>query len=516
MRDQCKQYWQARVSGLTMKNKLITLSALLVGLTAGGSVRAQSAFAPMPKVSKARNVIVFIGDGMGVSTVSATRMYSVGVDGLLMMDRFPHTAVSRTFTADHLTPDSAGTISAMMTGVKANSGVLGFGPQTERGDFNKDGDTERLWTLLELSKQAGMRTGVVSTAKITHATPAGTYAHVNERGNEEDIALQALPGNPRYNTRLGKGIDLLMGGGRSYFVPAGQTDEEGDMGKRKDGQDLRELFQKSGYTYVYNQKGFDALNPKSLPVLGLFESGHMEWEYDRPQDVGKEPSLAEMTAKSIELLSRAPGKNPGYFLLVEGGRIDHAHHAGNAFRAIIDTEAFDKAIEEALSRVNLQETLIIVTADHSHVFTLAGYPVRPVDELAYKVKKAPKGYGQSSGFIFDIVHRLKNGEIVPAKDNGNIGYTMPGYANGPGYRGTPRRTEPKKDRHHGKDGQRVKGPTDPNYLQEAAVPLKSETHGAEEVIIYAWGPFAHLMRGTVHNTKVFDVVTRALGFSQSR
>lgn len=493
------------------------LSALVSCVVVWGEAQAQSAFEQRSaKRVRAKNVIVFIGDGMGVSTVSATRMYSVGVEGMLMMDRFPYTAISRTYTADHLTPDSAGTISAMMTGVKANSGVLGYGPKTERGDFNKDGDGERLWTLLELSKTAGMKTGVVTNTKVTHATPAGTFAHVNERDKEEDIAVQALPGHPRYNKRLGKGLDLLMGGGRCYFVPKGQPDEEGEPGKRKDGLDLRPLFQKAGYTYVHNQKGFDGLTRKDLPVLGLFESSHMEWEVDRASDLGKEPSLAEMTGKAIELLANRGPKDPGYFLLVEGGRIDHAHHASNAYRAITDTEAFDKAIEQALQRVNLQETLIIVTADHSHVFTMAGYPIRPPEELEYAVKWAPKGFVSKKTNIFDVVHSINpaDGSITPATDVNKVPYTMLGYHNGPGHRNKKGRVDPRKDKHPGLNDTKVKGPTDPDYLQESAVPLNSETHGAEEVVIYAWGPFAHLMRGTVRNTKVFDVVTQALGFSK--
>lgn len=495
------------------------LSALALSLWGVAPVRAapqqSRAFRPLQYPAQhAKNVIFFVGDGMGVSTVTATRIYSVGVDGLLAMDRFPYTAVSRTYTSDHFTPDSAGTISAMMTGVKANSGVMGYGSKTERGDFNNDGDGPKLWTLVELAKRAGLRAGVVSTARVTHATPAGGYSHVNERDLEEDIALQALPGNPRYNKRLGEGLDIIMGGGRRYFVPKEVLDEEGEPGSRKDGLDLRQKFQSAGYRYVHNQSGFDALAPKDLPVLALFESSHMEWEYDRPSDQGKEPSLAEMTDKAIDLLSAGKGKKPGYFLLVEGGRIDHAHHAGNAFRAITDTEAFDKAIEKALQKVDLRETLIIVTADHSHVFTMAGYPARPPQELAYKVKGAPRGYRSDGKNIFGVVRTLdkKSGKIVTARDSNNTPYTILGYHNGPGYRATSERVDPDKDKFPGVDGKKTKGAADPNYRQESALPLGSETHGGEEVVIYAWGPFAHLMHGTVKNTRIFELVSLALGF----
>ena len=199
---------------------------------------------------RAKNVIFFVGDGMGVSTVTATRVYSVGVAGELVMDQFPYTALSRTYGSDAITPDSAPTMTAMMTGVNTNAGVLGLDETTEPGDFNHDGDGRAPWTLLEEAKAQGMRVGVVSTARITHATPAATYAHINNRDNENAIALQALPGAATYNTRLGRGIDILMGGGRQFFVPSGVNDEEGGGGSRSDRRDLRQEFQTAGYTYV--------------------------------------------------------------------------------------------------------------------------------------------------------------------------------------------------------------------------------------------------------------------------
>lgn len=462
---------------------------------------------------RARNVIVFVGDGMGISTVTATRVYSVGLEGQLTMDRLPHTALSRTYTSDHFTPDSAGTMSAMMTGINANSGVLGFGPETERADFNRDGNGKPPWTLLELAKRRGMRVGAVSTARITHATPAATYAHVNERNLENEIALQALPTDPNYNKRLGKGIDLLFGGGRRFFVPDTRNDEEGVAGSRTDGRDLRLEFQKAGYTYVHNEAGFAELKRENLPVLGLFENSHMEYEYDRKSDQGGEPSLSQMTVKAVELLAAAcRNRRNGYFLMVESGRIDHAHHAGNAFRALTDTEEFDRAIAEAIKRVNLRDTLIIVTADHSHVFTMAGYPVRPASELPYAVKD-DGGYKADKNNILDVVYGInaKTGAIQKSGDADGTPYTILGYQNGEGYRGPKKRVDPASDRHLGLDGKVPQGPTDSEYRQEAAVPLRSETHAGEEVAMYAIGPMAEKVRGTVKNTHVFTVVVKALG-----
>lgn len=465
---------------------------------------------------RARNVIFFVGDGMGVSTITAARVFSVGVGGQLVMDQFPYTALSRTYSEDSITPDSAPTMSAMMTGVNTNQSVIGFGEGTEPNDFNRDGDGPASWTLLELAKARGMKVGVVSTAQITHATPAATYAHVNQRNNENDIALQALPTDATYNQRLGDGMDVLMGGGRRFFVPTTVTDEEGGTGGRADGRDLRAEFRAAGYTYVWNKAGFNALRPSSLPVLGLFERGHMEYEADRPTDLGGEPSIAEMTVKSIQLLeqSRRRGSD-GYFLMVEAGRIDHAHHEGNAYRALSDTQALDEAIGAAAQMVDLRETLIIVSADHSHVFNIAGYPLRPLQELPYKVNSYAPGYANTAGHghgILDVVYDLNQstGHVEESGDSNGVPYTVLGYLNGPGYR-AGLRVDPRTDTRPGRLGQNPNGPWHQAYFQESAVPLGSETHSGEDVAIYAVGPGADMVRGTVKNTHIFHVMKEALG-----
>jgi alkaline phosphatase len=463
---------------------------------------------------RARNVIFFIGDGMGVSTVTAARVFSVGVDGQLVLDQFPHTALSRTYSADSITPDSAPTMSAMMTGINTNQSVIGFGEATEPNDFNNDGDGEAPWTLLELAKQRGMKVGAVSTATITHATPAATYAHINQRNNENDIALQALPSDPTYNTRLGRGIDVLMGGGRRFFVPNTANDEEGARGARSDGRNLRVEFQSAGYNYVWNTAGFNAA--KSLPLLGLFESSHMEYEYDRPADLGGEPSLKDMTVKAIHLLEAATRRRSnGYFLHVEAGRIDHAHHAGNAYRALVDTQELDEAIGAAAQIVDLRDTLIIVSADHSHVFNIAGYPLRPLQELPYSVRSYSAGYESAATAghgILDLVWDLdqSTGHVAETPDRNGTPYTILGYQNGPGYRGAPR-LDPRIDPFLGFGRVAPNGPSHPAYFQEAAVPLGSETHAGEDVTIYAVGPGSELVHGTVKNTHIFRVMKSALG-----
>jgi alkaline phosphatase len=492
---------------------MAVVAAVTTGTVARGGFDARD-----DRGRRAKNVIFFVGDGMGVSTVTATRIYSVGLDGQLVMDQFPYTALSKTYSADSITPDSAPTMTAMMTGVNTNQSVIGFGEGTEPNDFNHDGDGDASWTLLELAKARGMRVGVVSTAEITHATPAATYAHVNQRNNQTDIALQALPGDAIYNTRLGNGLDVLMGGGRRHFVPTSVTDEEGSAGSRADGRDLRAEFRTAGYSYVWNKAGFEALSAASLPVLGLFERSHMEFEYDRPGDLGGEPSIKEMTVKAIELLqAQSRRKGRGYFLHVESGRIDHAHHAGNAYRALTDAQAFDEAIGAAAQMVDLRDTLIIVSADHSHTFNIAGYPMRPLQELPYRVNGFSPGYDTAVAAghgIFDVVYDLNQstGFVAPSNDVNGVPYTVLGYLNGPGYRGAAR-VDPRSDAFPGLGGVVPAGPSDPAYLQESAVPTPgAETHSGEDVAIYAIGPGADLVHGTVKNTHIFHVMKRALGF----
>jgi alkaline phosphatase len=496
---------------------------LMAGLAMAGTVAAATVTAGGDEPNdrrgrRAKNVIFFVGDGMGVSTITATRVYSVGVAGNLVVDQFPYTALSRTYSADAITPDSAPTMTAMMTGENTNAGVIGLDDTTEYADFNGDGDGRRVRTLLEQAKRRDMKVGVISTARITHATPAATFAHTNDRNDENAIALQALPGDSSYNPLLGDGVDVLFGGGRQFFVPRTTVDEEGGTGSRTDGRDLRQEFQNQGYTYVWNQAGFNSLTRQQLPVLGLFERSHMEYEYDRATDAGGEPSLSEMTLKAIDLLSRGQGrrgkKDNGFFLMVESGRIDHAHHEGNAIRAIHDAQELDRAIGEAIRAVDLRDTLIIVSADHSHVFNIAGYPMRPLNELPYPVRSFDPEFATLAGNgILDLVYDVDpaTGHVSPSTDSNGTPYTALVYGNGPGYRGAAR-VDPRTDPFAGRGGVVPNGPAHQAYFQESAVPLGSETHSGEEVAIYAIGPGSDMVRGTVKNTFIYRVMSRALGF----
>lgn len=474
-----------------------------------GKARVSSAMETEELLTKgaAKNVILFVGDGMGVSTVTAARIFAgqkegnTGEEYQLSFDKFPVAGFAKTYNTNQQTPDSAGTMTAMMSGVKTKAGVIGVAAGASRADCASSQGKE-LVTAVELAEMSGMSTGVVSTARITHATPAATYAKSPERNWESDDGLTDEAKNNGCKdiaTQLidfsyGDGIDVVMGGGRRHFIPNTLTDEEGKSGKRTDGINLIDSW-KTKYAagnYIYDKAGFDALNTdSSTKVLGLFNSSHMEYEADRANDIAGEPSLSEMTAKSIDILSN---NDKGYFLTVESGRIDHGHHAGNAYRALEDAVEFAEAVQAAVDKVDLSETLIIVTADHSHVFTLAGYPTRGNPILGVVKSNDSAGHAED--------------EAVLAADD--MPYTTVGYANGLGYAdygetsfGDQRYGDAAAAGRHNLDGIDTETA---GYHQEALVPLGSETHSGEDVGIYAIGPGAQLLRGTHEQSDIFHAM----------
>ena len=445
------------------------------------------------KTGTAKNIIFFVGDGMGVSTLTAARIYqgqaagNSGEENRLSFETFPYSALSKTYSVNQQTPDSAPTMTAMITGVKTEDGMLSVSSESIRGNCLSSKGNE-LKTALELAEDLGKSTGIISTARITHATPAATYAHTPERDWEadsnltaeavangcHDIAYQLVMDAP------GDGLEVALGGGRSYFLPNTVTDGEGAKGRRVDGNDLTAAWGEKfpHAAYVWNKEAFDKVDVSTTDhLLGLFEASHMQYEADRADDTAGEPSLAEMTSKAIDILKK---NDKGYFLMVEGGRIDHAHHAGNAARALADTVALSDAVQAAMDKVDLQDTLIIVSADHSHTFTIAGYPAR-------------------GNPILGLVHEPNDETIStsPSLASDGLPYTTLGYTNGPGAKTGSRADLTAMDT------------TDVDFLQQAQVPLSSETHAAEDVAIYAAGPGAWLFQGSVEQNVIFHVMNQA-------
>ncbi|UNK49296.1 alkaline phosphatase [Lysobacter sp. S4-A87] len=467
---------------------------------------------------KARNVILFVGDGMSLTTVAAARILDgqrkggPGEENRLSWERFPATALSKTYNTDSQTPDSAGTMSAMATGVKTRAGVLSIGQQAARRNCAQALQAPIL-TLWELAASQGLGTGVVTTTRVTHATPGATFTHSADRNWENDTDL---PDDAKaagcvdiarqlVETPYGHGPDVLMGGGRGEFMTAQQSDPEYDdkVGQRLDGRDLVAQWKQRhpDGTYVWNAQQFAAA-PTKGPLLGLFEPDHMQFSHDRPKDGAGEPTLAEMTRAAIARLQHNAN---GYVLLVEGGRIDHANHYGNAYRALTDTIALSEAVQAAADATSADDTLILVTADHSHTLSFVGYPVRG-NPILDKVRGASGEEGEYGDYAIDAL---------------GLPYTTLSYSNGPGYVGpSAQQAEgPKKFQHtvsgvqipkRGRPDLRNVDTQDPDYLQEALVPMSSESHGGDDVGIWARGPGSEAVRGSVEQNTIFHFMLQAM------
>ncbi|HHP5492455.1 alkaline phosphatase [Aeromonas veronii] len=430
----------------------------------------------------AKNVILFIGDGMGPTVLTATRLFKVGEEGNLEMMKLPRSARIKTFSNDAQTTDSAPSMAAYTTGVKMNNEVIAMSSDTKAVAPGKDVNGNKtvnncssdngkpVPTILELAKAAGKSVGAVTTTELTHATPAATYAHICHRDAAYDIAAQAVPGGAGFNQALGDGVDVLMGGGANHWTPYSASNKGG----RNDNRDLTAEMKAKGYSYVTTQS--ELAKVTSGKVLGLFSSkSHLDYELDRVAKgaANTQPSLSEMTAKAIDLLSK---NSQGYFLMVEGGRIDHALHGTNAKRSLTDAVALDEAVKTALGKVDLSNTLIVVTADHDHTMTINGY----------SAKGNP---------VLDLV---KNGDGSTQNDVDGKPFTTLVFGNGPNRPDV--RPVLTSDQVMAND-----------YLQETGVKLTSETHGGGDVMLFADGAGSNRFKGTLDNTKVFGKLREALG-----
>ncbi len=475
-----------RTSGIAGAAAAMLLSACSTTLTEARPV-ASAAAPAAPAASHAKNVILFIGDGMGVSTVTAARIYAgqklgqTGEEYVLPFETFEHLALVKTYNSDAQVPDSAGTASAMHTGVKGPIGVLGYGPEVRNGDCRSAAGHE-LPLLGEEATRRGLALGIVSTARITHATPASVYAHSISRDWEADSAVpeaqRGLGCTDIAAQLVAQPFTVALGGGRAAFYgKAGGGQRIGDSADL-----VGEWAQTTGGTYVETAAALAAA-PADRPVLGLFSPSHMTYVVDREPD-SSEPTLTAMTAAAVERLKTDP---EGYYLMVESGRIDHGHHAGQAGYALEEAVEFARAIQWAIDHTDPEETLILVTADHSHVFTIAGYPRRGNDILGLVVP--PEGGGEDGG---------EAGSDPTLASDGKP-YSTLGYANGPG--AVPMAA-----------GGRPMPETGVRAHQQALVPTGSETHSGEDVALYARGPGEERVKGVMEQNLIHDVIRKAYGW----
>lgn len=440
--------------------------------------------AQVPAKAQARNIIFFLGDGMGPSTITAARIFRHGEDGLLHFERLERTARIKTYSNDFQTTDSAPSMGAYMTGVKINQD--GISMKDARAidpdrDANGNPTVDRCGadngqvvpTILELAKAAGRAVGAVTTTELTHATPASTFAHVCHRDAGYTIARQVVPGGKGYNRALGDGVDVLMGGGRHHFTP---YDKAANPKGRADGRDLVAELAARGYAVARTRADMMSARP-GRKFIGLYSADdHLDYALARRPE---QPTLSEMALKAIELLAKDPD---GFFLMVEGGKIDHALHDTNAHNALADTVAFDEAIKAAVERMRqldpgLENTLIVVTADHDHTMVMNGYPKR-------------------GGKVLDIVRDYASGQ--PKQDADGKTFTTLVFGNG----------KVRPDLRADVDGAAAQAE---GYRQEAGVRTVYESHGGGDVKLYATGAGSAPFKGTMENTRVFHLMKAAAG-----
>ncbi|WP_020178933.1 alkaline phosphatase [Methylopila sp. M107] len=420
------------------------------------------------KQKSAKNVILFIGDGMGVSEVTSARYYEYGAAGRMNFDEFPYTGFQTTWSVKpgagpryepDYAPDSASTATMWATGKKTIDERLSQGPSTA---IEVPGKNYK--TVLEIFQKKGKRVGNVSTAEITDATPASLNSHISLRGCQGPKNMTLCPSETKANGGLGSvaeqtvdhGVDLVLGGGRARFDETGGLIQGGD----DNGKTVIQSAERQGYKVIGTASELEAVKNLKKPLLGLFNAGNMTTEWSGPQAVpgdgvashkclrnnrpANEPSLSAMTKKAIDLLD---GKD-GFFLQVEGASIDKQDHAANACGQIGETVALDKAIGVALEfQKKNPDTLIIVTADHSHTSLI--------------VSEDSSGTGNPTGYSDNLI--TKDGQVL------RITY---GTAGGPGPSPVP----------------------------------PSQQHTGAVVPIWAKGPGASAILGTTDHTDLFSIL----------
>ena len=429
-----------------MKHNLRTI-AILAGLTLTVLANALD--------PSAKSAILFIGDGMGPAHITAARLYAGGSDGRLAMESMPFTGYCRTHSSSDYVTDSGAAGTALSCGVKTANGLICMSDPS----IDPSGNSRSLQTITDLMLAAGKSVGLVTTATVVNATPAVFYAHSDDRWDEIGIADQIAT----------SGLTLLLGGGRGLFHPDTWQDPESDLpGMQPDGRDLQAEMTGQGWTFVNSRQDLALVDPATagLMLIGTFQYTTMNYEFNRPNDVLGEPSLAEMTSFAIDVLSRDPD---GYFLMVEGGLIDQASHANDARDALGVELALDEAVRVAQEAVDAS-TLIVVTADHeTGGLALNGYASR---------------------------RWVRGQALLGNVDGGNGLRGLISWGSGPGA-GSPEKVDE----------------NNPSFPFRAAYAGSIATHSAVDVPLMAMGPGAMNFSGYRENTEVPLLITGQMGLA---
>ncbi|CAG4961495.1 unnamed protein product [Colias eurytheme] len=452
----------------------------------------EEALAVKWNVGEAKNVILFVGDGMGPNTVTATRILKGGEGHRLTYEKFPHIGLLKTYSANKMVPDSTSTATALFCGVKVNFYTMGVDASVEYKDCNASLRPEaRLDSLAALALKAGKSAGFVTTMRVTHATPGPLYAHSASRLWECDSALPRDSACKDVGRQLvedwpGRDLHVILGGGRQGLV-ANATDRPLDPisswgCSRSDGRDLINQYKRDKeerglkYSVVSNAAELKNIDESSDYLLGIFSNAHMPYEFERNKEPQGPPSIVEMTEAAIKVLKK--NKN-GFFLMVEGGNIDMAHHRGRARTAVDESLAMEEAVSMAVNMTSEKDTLIVVTSDHTHTLSINGYPERGSD-------------------IF--------GTTGPSKYDG-LNYTTLTYGvGGPGSNKLKVQTDPTRIV---RTDPTTEDTTSFKYEQAAAITNDENIHGGGDVAVYARGPHAHLFHNVHEQHYVFHAISYA-------
>ncbi|XP_055335624.1 alkaline phosphatase-like isoform X2 [Paramacrobiotus metropolitanus] len=457
----------------------------------------------------AKNVIVFLGDGMGVTTVTAARILKgqldgkSGEEGYLHFDRFPHTGLLKAYSNDKQVSESSASGTALFSGMKVNSETIGLDSSAVPKEC-KNSHLHHIDGLLLWAQQAGKSTGIISNTRVVDSTPASLYAHTPEEDWEVDSAIPASQrelGCKDISVQLiddlpGRNINVILGGGRLSFLPQNHLDEESNSyGKRLDGRNLVEEWmhdkrrRNASAGYMQNKEDLKNMaNAENEFLLGLFNPEKMSFAWDRG-DSSPEPALDEMAVAAVRVLRRNP---KGFFLMIEGGLIDDAHHRGMAANALHETIALDKAVRAIDDCTHENDTLLVVVADHSHSLLFLGYQKRGTSILGLaNAKKAADGkpytsllYASGPESPLNTPRLNISGQDTSKLCSNGIRqdlkllkyllkhYTVTAFSAAAGYR------------------------------QPAFIPSSWAMHMGEDVPVYAKGPMSHLFSG-VHEQNYF-------------
>jgi alkaline phosphatase len=461
---------------------------------------------------KARNVILFVGDGMSPAHRVAARILAKGITegrsgGKLAMDDMPHMALVATAGSDSIITDSANSMSAYVTGHKSAVGAMGVYADRTRDPFD-DPKVENITSLVQRIR--GMAVDVVTNTEVEDATPAAMVAHTRRRLEFDRIVEQFLAARP----------DVIMGGGLANFLPRSAPGS-----KRKDDVDFLARFSEAGYPVAQTAEEMISLANSSnvTRLLGLFHTGNMDGVLDRKflkrGTVGKfpnQPDLTEQVSAALQILSR---NEAGFFLMVESGLIDKYTHYLDMDRAVYDTIMLDSAVRltREWARTRGDDTLILVLADHNHPVGLIGTidddmskdpaplreRVRVYERAGFPSYPPPDAEGYPARV--DVTRRLA---LFSASlpDHYETGRPKLDDPNQPTQPGAAAGTFIANPRYQGAPGAQFR-------LGNLPAMIDSGVHSGEDVILTAIGPGSERAVGQIDNTDVFRLIAEALGLA---